>query len=145
MKLTRDTSKGQQGAFIQTVAPALGPKEDEEGRILLPLSLGYKLVTTPLSCCHVIFLCLYKNAFSSSPALRQRRRNPILDKIDCSSNLQKRETLVFSQFQRRRPGGLTRRCTCRPLGFITPPRKDNGSLRVRVAIPSYVIALLLSV
>ena len=59
--------------------------------------------------------------------------------------ISKRETLVFSQFQRRRPRGLTRRCACRPLGFITPPRKDNGSLRVRVAIPSCMIALLLSV
>ena len=56
-----------------------------------------------------------------------------------------RETLGFSQFQRRRPRGLTRRCAYRPLGFITPPRKDNGSLRVRVAIPSCMIALLLSV
>lgn len=57
----------------------------------------------------------------------------------------KRETLVFSQFLRRRSRELTRRCACRPLGFITPPRKDNGSLRVRVAIPSCMIALLLSV
>ena len=56
-----------------------------------------------------------------------------------------RETLVFSQFLRRRSRELTRRCACRPLGFITPPRKDNGSLRVRVAIPSCMIALLLSV
>ena len=103
----------------------------KKGRILLPLSLGYKLVTTPLSCCHVIFLCLYKNAFSSSPALRQRRRNPILDKIDCSSNLQKRETLVFSQFQRRRPGGLTRRCACRPLGFIKLLKRLTCESRAR--------------
>ena len=57
----------------------------------------------------------------------------------------KRETLVFSQFLRRRSRELTRRCACRPLGCITPPRKDNGSLRVRVAIPSCMIALLLSV
>jgi hypothetical protein len=39
---------------------------------------------------------MYENAFSSSPALHQRRRNPIPDKIDCSSNLQKRNIGVFA-------------------------------------------------
>ena len=34
------------------------PKEDEEGNLRLPLSIGYKLVTNSLTCCHVIFLCV---------------------------------------------------------------------------------------
>ena len=86
-----------------------------------------------------------KNSFYSSPALLQRRRNPIPREIIVSQISKKRNIGFFSQFLRRRSRELTRRCACRPLGFITPPRKDNGSLRVRVAIPSCMIALLLSV
>jgi hypothetical protein len=73
----------------------LGPKEDREERLCLPLSLGYKLVTTPLTCCHVIFLYV-QELLLLLPALHQRRRNHILDKIDCPSNMQKRNIGVFA-------------------------------------------------